>query len=110
MTLYEIDSAIMDCVDEETGEIIDLEKLEALNIERDKKVEGIALAVKNYAAEAKAIKEEEEKLAKRRRSCENAVEVARTPHRGARTICPMLLTVKSSRRQESACHTEIASL
>lgn len=51
MTLYEIDSAIMDCVDEETGEIIDLEKLEALNIERDKKVEGIALAVKNYAAQ-----------------------------------------------------------
>lgn len=74
MTLYEIDSAIMDCVDEETGEIIDLEKLEALNIERDKKVEVIALAVKNYAAEAKAIKEEEEKLAKRRRSCENAVQ------------------------------------
>ena len=72
MTLYEIDSAIMDCVDEETGEIIDLEKLEALNIERDKKVEGIALAVKNYAAEA--IKEEEEKLAKRRRSCENAAQ------------------------------------
>lgn len=70
MTLYEIDSAIMDCVDEETGEIIDLEKLEALNIERDKKVEGIALAVKNYAAEAK----EEEKLAKRRRSCENAAQ------------------------------------
>ena len=88
---------------QETGEIIDLEKLEALNIERDKKVEGIALAVKNYAAEAKAIKEEEEKLAKR-------LEVARTPHRGARTICPMLLTVKSSRRQESACHTETASL
>lgn len=74
MTLYEIDSAIMDCVDEETGEIIDLEKLETLNIERDKKVEGIALAVKNYAAEAKAIKEEEEKLAKRRKSCENATQ------------------------------------
>lgn len=73
MTLYEIDSAIMDCVDEETGEIIDIEKLEALNIERDKKVEGIALAVKNYAAEAKAIKEEE-KLAKRRRSYENAAQ------------------------------------
>lgn len=71
MTLYEIDSAIMDCVDEETGEIIDLEKLEALNIERDKKVEGIALAVKNYAAEAKAIKEEEEKLAKRAQRCKD---------------------------------------
>lgn len=27
MTLYEIDSAIMDCVDEETGEIIDLRRL-----------------------------------------------------------------------------------
>ena len=37
-------------------------------------MEGIALAVKNYAAEAKAIKEEEEKLAKRRRSCENAAQ------------------------------------
>lgn len=74
MTLYEIDSAIMDCVDEETGEVVDIEELEALQIEREKKVEGIALAVKNYAAEAKAIKEEEEKLAKRRRSCENAVK------------------------------------
>ena len=30
--------------------------------------------MKNYAAEAKAIKEEEEKLAKRRRSCENAAQ------------------------------------
>ena len=62
MTLYEIDSAIMDCVDEETGEVVDIEELEALQIEREKKVEGIALAVKNYAAEAKAIKEEEEKF------------------------------------------------
>lgn len=87
MTLYEIDSAIMDCVDEETGEIIDLEKLEALNIERDKKVEGIALAVKNYAA-----------------------EVARTPHRGAKTIYPVPLTVESSRRQESAYFTRATSL
>lgn len=72
MTLYEIDEAIMDCVDAETGEVIDIKKLENLGIERDKKVEGIALAVKNYAAEAKAIKEEEDKLAKRRKACENA--------------------------------------
>lgn len=31
-TLYEIDSAVMDCVDEETGEILDEDKLNALLI------------------------------------------------------------------------------
>lgn len=30
MTLYEIDSSVMACVDEETGEILDEEKLNTL--------------------------------------------------------------------------------
>ena len=34
MTLYDIDAAILECVDEETGEIVDVEKLENLLIER----------------------------------------------------------------------------
>ena len=33
--LYEIDQAILDCVDLETGEILDPEKLDALQMERD---------------------------------------------------------------------------
>ena len=37
MKLYEIDEAIMACVDAETGEIVDAEKLEALLIEKEEK-------------------------------------------------------------------------
>ena len=36
MKLYEIDNEIMNCIDEETGEIIDPEKLESLEMEREK--------------------------------------------------------------------------
>ena len=37
MTLYEIDDAILACVDPETGEIINPEALTALQMERGKK-------------------------------------------------------------------------
>lgn len=69
--LYEINKSIMDCVDEETGEIIDIEKLNDLNMQFDEKVENIACFIKNLLADAKAIKEEECNLASRRKSCEN---------------------------------------
>lgn len=69
--LYEINQAIMDCVDEETGEIIDIEKLNDLQMQFDDKVENIACFIKNLLADAKAIKEEESNLASRRKSCEN---------------------------------------
>ena len=41
-TLYEINSAILDCVDLDTGEVIDEEKLTKLQLAFDDKVEGIA--------------------------------------------------------------------
>lgn len=69
--LYEIDAQIMACVDFETGEIIDEEKLQALQLEFNQKVEGIALWIKNLLAEAKMIKEEKDNLAERQKSCEN---------------------------------------
>ena len=72
--LYEIDAQIMACVDFETGEIIDEEKLQALQLEFDQKVEGIALWIKNLLAEAKMIKEEKDNLAARQKSCENKAE------------------------------------
>lgn len=68
--LYEIDADIINCVDIETGEIIDVERLEALNIERDAKIEGVALYVKQLQAEADAIKAEEKALAERRKKKE----------------------------------------
>lgn len=70
-TLYEIDEEILNCVDMETGEIIDAEKLEQLQLTRDDKVEGIALWIKNLLSDADAIKSEEEKLAQRRKANEN---------------------------------------
>lgn len=74
MNIYEIDAAMLSLVDEETGEIKDYEAFEALQMERDTKVENMALWYKNLIAEGKAIREEEKTLAERRRGCENKAE------------------------------------
>lgn len=74
MTIYEIDSAILACVDGETGEVIDMEKLAELQVEREKKIESVACWVKNLTANAQDIREEEKALAERRRVLENKVE------------------------------------
>ena len=50
MNIYDIDKAIEACVDTETGEIIDGEKLDALQMERAAKIEGVACWVKNLPA------------------------------------------------------------
>lgn len=78
MTIYEIDaqiSELLEKVDPETGELlIDEEALEALQMERDQKVENLALAYKNYAAEAEAIGNEIKALTARKKSAENKAE------------------------------------
>ena len=72
--LYEIDQDILDCVDLETGEILDTEKLDALQMEREAKLEGVALWVKDLKAEAAAVKEEADKLTARKKALENKME------------------------------------
>ena len=74
MKLYEIDNAILDCIDLETGEVIDTERLDALNMERDAKVENVACWIKDLRAEAEAIKAEKLALAERQKIAENKVE------------------------------------
>jgi len=74
MTIYDIDRLIMECVDLETGEIIDEEKLDALEMERDKKIENVACWYKQLKAEAEAIKNEKLVLAERQRVTENKAE------------------------------------
>ena len=74
MKLYEIDNAILDCIDLETGEVIDIERLDALNMERDAKVENVACWIKDLMAEANAIKAEKQKLAERQKVAENKAE------------------------------------
>jgi hypothetical protein len=63
-----------DYVDTETGEVISQEEFDQLNIDREEKIEGICLWIKNLKAEAKAIKDEEENLAKRRKSLESKAD------------------------------------
>ena len=80
MKLYEIDRSIQDIldnmnVDPDTGEVtMDEEGLAALQMAREAKLEGVALAVKNMSAEADAIRAEEKALAERRRVLENKTE------------------------------------
>ena len=71
MTLYEIDKAITDLADPETGEITDFEALDNLQMARDQKIENIACYYKNLVSDAEAIKAEKEALAERQKVAEN---------------------------------------
>ena len=72
--LYDIDAAILACVDQESGEILDVEKLDALQMEREQKLEGVALWIKDLKAEADAVKAEADKLTARKKSLENKID------------------------------------
>lgn len=74
MTLYEIDTGIADCIDEETGEILDYEKLDVLQIERDKKIENIVFAIENTENDILGLKEQEEIFKARRKVAEKKLE------------------------------------
>jgi outer membrane murein-binding lipoprotein Lpp len=81
MTIYEIDQEIMnllEMIDEETGEaLFDPEQIEQLQMERERKVENLALAFKNLTAEAKAIRDEIENLTKRAKATQNEADRAK---------------------------------
>lgn len=80
MTLYDIDAQIAALdgaaeddmlIDAETGELISVSQaLDALRMEREEKLENVACWVKNLCAEADAIREEENRLVKRRKAAE----------------------------------------
>lgn len=81
LSLYEIDKAVVTVLDdglvfnEETGEIVfDVENLDALETERNTKLEGVALYIKSLEAEADAMKAEEKALAERRAVREKKAE------------------------------------
>lgn len=74
MTLYEIEQGIMDCVDAETGEIIDIDRLNELEMARDTKISNVACWIKDLNAEAAAIKAEKQALEKRQKAAENKAE------------------------------------
>lgn len=74
MTIYEIDARMAGLIDPETGELLDYEAFASLQMEREAKIENMALWYKDLTAEAKAIREEEKALAERRKSAENKAE------------------------------------
>lgn len=74
MNLYEINNAIMECVDIETGEIIDTEKLDQLQLDRDSKIENIACWIKNLRSDAEQLKNESDRLLERKKAAENKAE------------------------------------
>lgn len=77
MTLFEINKAIMDFefeIDEETGEILNPNELDELELARDEKIEGVGLWIKNLLAEAEAVKHEKDAMAERQKRLEKKAE------------------------------------
>ena len=84
-SLYDIDNMVYTVLenglifDEETGEILfDEENLAALELERNKKLEAVALYIKSLEAEAEAMKVEAKKLADRKEAKERKAERLRS--------------------------------
>ena len=73
MTLYEINEALLNAVeiDPETGELLNPEQIESLQMDLSAKVENIALWIKDLKAETEAFKHEIDVLTERKRVAEN---------------------------------------
>lgn len=66
MNLYDIDSAMTALIDPETGEVMDYDAFEALSMEREKKLDNLALWIKNLDAEQEALDREAKTMTERR--------------------------------------------
>ena len=74
MNLFEINKEIIDCVDAETGELLDEEKFESLQMDMQTKLENLGCWIKNLESDAAALKAEEQAFAERRKSLERNIE------------------------------------
>lgn len=76
-TLYELDKQIAEFqfeVDVETGEILNADELESIELERDTKIENIALWIKNLNSDIEAYKKERDSFAEKARVAGNKLE------------------------------------
>ena len=74
MTLYQINNAITECIDSETGEVIDFDRLSQLVMDREAKIDGIACWFKELTAEYIAIDSEISALEARKKTKKNKAE------------------------------------
>lgn len=85
MKLFDIDEKLAACVkldesrvvDTESGEIIDLEAIAALEMERDKKIENLGCWYKNLLADAEALKAQKNAFAEREKAKKDKAESLR---------------------------------
>lgn len=73
-TLYELVKEIENFdlqVDEETGELLNIDELDALQLEKDAKVENICLWIKNLKSDAEAYRTEKKAFEQKIRTAEN---------------------------------------
>lgn len=73
-TLYDINQGIMDCIDIETGEIVDLDRLHDLQMERGDKIRNIACYIKNLRSDAAQYDEEAKTFAARKKAAQTKAE------------------------------------
>ena len=73
MTIYEICDRMLECIDPETGEINE-ERLNALEMARDEKLESVACWYKDLVAESAAIQGEMKKLRERSQRAQNKAD------------------------------------
>ena len=59
LSLYHIDQALEALIDPDTGELLDYDAFEQLQMDRDRKIENMVCWSKSLDAEAKAIRDEE---------------------------------------------------
>ena len=74
MNLFEINKEIMNCVDAETGELLDEERFEGLQMDMQTKLENLGCWIKNLESDAAALKAEETAFADRRKALERKTE------------------------------------
>jgi len=65
LKLYEIEQAILECIDDDTGEVIDIDRLNQLVMDRTTKIDNILSLYKQFIAETMAIDNEVKVLQKR---------------------------------------------
>ena len=74
MKLFEINEEIESLIDFSTGEVLDPEAFDNLQMARTEKLQNIALLYKNMTSDAKQLKELEKEYSDRRKRCEKTAE------------------------------------
>ena len=72
MNLYEINKAMQECINLETGEI-DLELFEKLQLEKDEKIENVALWIKNLSSDVESMENEKKAFEGRIKVAKNKI-------------------------------------